>query len=799
MQRSQRSMGLGGVGAIALRLILPLLVFAHSISAFVTGGVGRPGLFSRTLAPVSRQGHPVRSPVAKRFAWRDDGGLKAAVAVPSQEEDEAGKVDGEGLRDTGAARAASPQGSLGDDGSLNPASFDESLLGKCKIVFPEHMPVQPSAPGGATKPLLLYVPGFDGSHMFAEPQFADLTRHFELRALLIPGDDRSTAEDLVGAIGAFLESWHRESLKCRDKPILLGESCGGMLSLAVGIRNPKGLNSIVLVNPATSYRDTAWPTVGRLLALVPDVAPLGSRRLPELLGALKGPLEQRGLLPDRSLGELAFAGTAAPLMGLRMFDERQIRKYGGMALESALGVARDVPRGNAPQRAEDLAKEAVGALEYLFSIMPPATVAHRLKVLEDGSKMIEGNLGKAEVPCLVIAGEDDGVLPSKAESERLKKALPRCATKVVEGGHLLLDGGINVTEIVLKSPLVSPPSTRKNLVEDWTPPSPEEVRNASDSISILRRMTSPVFLSTDANTGVVELGLRKLNAQLPSTGPVLFVGNHQLMAMDLGVLLDGVYAETGTILRGLAHPMLFEAEDGGVPGAMGGGMSGNMYEKFGAVPVSGRNFAKLLQRGDPVLLFPGGLGEALHRKDEYYTLKWPEKTDFVRLAARYNATIVPFGGVGASDAATVLLDPDEVKEFGESPIVKLLGAAWPFARVATEPEDAAAGRSSESSSSDRLAFKDLPIVVPKPPWEVSRTYFMFGSPIRTQGINVKDAEECAGVYTKVQGEVNGILSYLLDNRENDPYKELSARLLYETQNARSAPTFSPPPLAKDQE
>jgi len=38
---------------------------------------------------------------------------------------------------------------------------------------------------------------------------------------------------------------------------------------------------------------------------------------------------------------------------------------------------------------------------------------------------------------------------------------------------------------------------------------------------------------------------------------------------------------------------------------------------------------------------PGGVREVFHRKGEAYQIFWPEKTDFVRLAAKFNATIVP--------------------------------------------------------------------------------------------------------------------------------------------------------------
>ncbi len=37
----------------------------------------------------------------------------------------------------------------------------------------------------------------------------------------------------------------------------------------------------------------------------------------------------------------------------------------------------------------------------------------------------------------------------------------------------------------------------------------------------------------------------------------------------------------------------------------------NLMTTFGAVPVGGRNFFRLLQNGEAVLLFPGGVREVM--------------------------------------------------------------------------------------------------------------------------------------------------------------------------------------------
>lgn len=48
------------------------------------------------------------------------------------------------------------------------------------------------------------------------------------------------------------------------------------------------------------------------------------------------------------------------------------------------------------------------------------------------------------------------------------------------------------------------------------------------------------------------------------------------------------------------------------------------------------------------------------RRGEEYRLFWSEEPDFVRMAAKLNALIVPFASVGADEAYDIALDSDEV-------------------------------------------------------------------------------------------------------------------------------------------
>jgi hypothetical protein len=56
----------------------------------------------------------------------------------------------------------------------------------------------------------------------------------------------------------------------------------------------------------------------------------------------------------------------------------------------------------------------------------------------------------------------------------------------------------------------------------------------------------------------------------------------------------------------------------------------------------------------------GGGREVAKRRDEAYSLIWKDSVDFVRLAARCDAVICPFGAVGADDAFDLFMDTDEI-------------------------------------------------------------------------------------------------------------------------------------------
>lgn len=120
------------------------------------------------------------------------------------------------------------------------------------------------------------------------------------------------------------------------------------------------------------------------------------------------------------------------------------------------------------------------------------------------------------------------------------------------------------------------------------------------------------MLSTMENGKIVR-GL----AGVPREGPVLLVGYHMLMGLEIVPLVQEYMMQTKILLRGIAHPSLFTQLVESRPDASS---FIDMLKLYGATPVTASNFFKLLATKSHVLLYPGGAREALHRKVCYNLL-----------------------------------------------------------------------------------------------------------------------------------------------------------------------------------
>ncbi|CAE7942487.1 unnamed protein product, partial [Symbiodinium sp. KB8] len=249
-----------------------------------------------------------------------------------------------------------------------------------------------------------------------------------------------------------------------------------------------------------------------------------------------------------------------------------------------------------------------------------------------------------------VAGDSDAVLPSMAETERLLKLMPGAQRKVIPGGaHACFD---DVTSVNLLSLL-----TDAGIVQSLTEAAPEEMSLVPESrldASLMQARTwvSPVFLSVLPGGQIVR-GLPQLAPAALQENPILFVGNHQLFSLDGIFLVDEFLREQRRLVTAMVYPPLLNEVSPLAPLPYPFPGSRQLFEKFKVMPTSARNLLRALRPNrtgaGAALLFPGGAREVFKRKGEEYQLFWPPQPEFIRIAAKANATIIPFSGIGSDE------------------------------------------------------------------------------------------------------------------------------------------------------
>jgi len=249
------------------------------------------------------------------------------------------------------------------------------------------------------------------------------------------------------------------------------------------------------------------------------------------------------------------------------------------------------------------------------------------------------------------------------------------------------------------------------------------------------------------------------------------------MGIELSPLIEEFLKEKNTVVRGMAHPVLFGSNFETSRQELSRFDTVSMY---GGLPVTPINMYRLFERNQYVLLYPGGVREALHRKGEEYKLFWPDQPEFVRMAARFGVTVVPFGFVGEDDILELVLDYNDQKNI-------------PYLREWIESINKDGQRVRDSVKGEE-GNQDMyiPAIVPKVP---GRFYYLFGKPIKMEGMNnvLRDRESANEVYLHIKSEVENAMAYLKRKREEDPYRSIAQRGVYQATQGVSAqvPTFEP--------
>ncbi|PSB01443.1 alpha/beta fold hydrolase [Merismopedia glauca] len=239
-------------------------------------------------------------------------------------------------------------------------------------------------------PLFVYFPGMDGTGLLLERQVPKLAQNFDIRCLSIPGNDGSKWEILVSQTVALIEA---EKEANSHRPIYLcGESFGGCLAMQVVLAAPHLFDRLILVNPASSFRQQPWIQWGSLF----------TQWMPSNFYSIS------------TLGLLLFL---ASLDKMRESDR-----------QSLLQAMRSVPQ---------------------------RTTIWRLGLLR-AFDVTETQLRTIQQPTIVIASGADRLLPSVAEARLLVQRLPQAEMVVLpNSGHAcLLESEVDLHQILQQSKFI---------------------------------------------------------------------------------------------------------------------------------------------------------------------------------------------------------------------------------------------------------------------------------------------------------------------------------------------------------
>ncbi|KAF9681672.1 hypothetical protein SADUNF_Sadunf05G0026300 [Salix dunnii] len=579
-------------------------------------------------------------------------------------------------------------------------------------------------------PVLLFCPGLDGVGSALILHHKALGKVFEVRCLHIPVCDRTPFEGLVTIVE---ETVRLEHASFPNKPIyLLGDSFGGCLVLAVAARNPEIDLVVILANPATSF-------------------------------------ERSQLQPLLPLSEAWPGGLYNAVPYLLSFIIGDPVKMARVNIEHRLPCRLQI---------EQLFQNLIALLPCvsdLTDIVPKDTLIWKLKLLKSAASYTNSRIHAVKAEVLVLSSGNDYMLPSGDEAQRLKSSLKNCTVRYFkDNGHtILLEDGVNLLTVI-KGTGKYRHSKTMDFVTDFVPPSMSEFKYIYDElVGFLNFATGSAMFST-LDDGKIVKGLHGV----PNEGPVLFVGNHMLMGLETCSLVLEFLRERNIMVRGVAHPVVLgEREQVSTPEFS----FTDWLKVMGAVPVTASNLFKLLSIKSHVLLYPGGARESLHHRGEEYKLFWPDQPEFVRMAARFGATIVPFGTVGEDDIAELVLDYNDLMKI---PVLN------DYIKNATRSSIRIRDKSKGEVANQELY---IPGVLPKLP---GRFYFLFGKPISTKDRKeeiLKDRENANQLYLHIKSEVEGCIAYLLKKREEDPYRNVADRTLYRALHSplHEVPAFDP--------
>ncbi|MEM7770062.1 MAG: alpha/beta hydrolase [Cyanobacteria bacterium P01_A01_bin.37] len=233
------------------------------------------------------------------------------------------------------------------------------------------------------RPLFLFLPGMDGTGQLLNAQIDGLKQQVDIRCVVLPATSQSWDSLSEQTIQAIYQEQQRSGPR---EVYLCGESFGACLALHVISKAPEIIHRLILVNPATAFRQFLWSSW----------VASGMKRLPDVLY----PLACSILLPF-----------------LANLDQVTIQDS-----QALLDAMRSVGYPIATQRVELLSRFDISDDHY--------------------RRMTQ--------PTLILAGGGDRLLPSVDEAYRLASLIPNVHVHPLpNSGHTcLLERDVNLAKIM---------------------------------------------------------------------------------------------------------------------------------------------------------------------------------------------------------------------------------------------------------------------------------------------------------------------------------------------------------------
>jgi pimeloyl-ACP methyl ester carboxylesterase len=236
----------------------------------------------------------------------------------------------------------------------------------------------------AHQPLFIFLPGMDGSGLLQQKQAEYLAQDCDVCCLRMPSNDLSSWDDMAKAVSALVAA--ERDINPTRPVYLCGESFGGCLALKTIVRSPQLFDYLILINPASSFRQhglTSWTS---------QIA----RWIPELL------------YPASCVGLLPFLASL-----------------------------------------DKLSPENRRALLRAMNAVSQASSIWRISLLQTFG-LSESEYQRISQPALLIASRDDRLLPSVREANRLIQHIPQAKMHILQrSGHAcLLEDDMNLHEIL---------------------------------------------------------------------------------------------------------------------------------------------------------------------------------------------------------------------------------------------------------------------------------------------------------------------------------------------------------------